>query len=145
MPIGTLGNQAALEVGESYAAVTAPFVVPKRFRGAAYVLVATDIYNQVDEWPNDDNNHAATPVFVNLAPLADLVTSDVVAPQQAVGGAAIEVRYTVTNRGVGETDADRWQDSIWLTRDKNRPHPGQGDILLKTLEHRACTGGRRRL
>ncbi len=113
-------------------------VVPKRFRGAAYVLVATDIYNQVDEWPNDDNNHAATPVFVNLAPLADLVTSDVVAPQQAVGGATIEVRYTVTNRGVGETDADRWQDSIWLTRNKNRPHPGQGDILLKTLEHRAA-------
>ena len=25
--------------------------------------------------------------------------------------------------------------AIWLTKDKNRPHPGHGDILLKTLSH----------
>jgi subtilase family serine protease len=133
--LGTLANQSALAPGESYAAITVPLVVPKRFRGDAYVIVATDIYNGVDEWPNDDNNHAVTPIFVNLAPLADLVVSDVVAPGQAVEGAQIEVRYTVTNLGVGETDNDQWQDSIWLTRDKNRPHPGQGDRLLKTLAH----------
>ena len=80
MPLGSLGNQSALGPGESYAAVTAPLVVPKRFRGDAYVIVAADIDNGVDEWPNDDNNHAITPIFVNLSPLADLVTSDVVAP-----------------------------------------------------------------
>ena len=133
--IGTLGNQSALRGGESYQATSDPLVVPKRFRGDAYVIVATDVYSQVDEWPNDDNNHTVTPIFVNLTPLADLVTSDVVAPQQAVAGAEIEVRYTVTNLGAGETDTDRWQDTIWLTRDKNRPHPGEGDLLLKTVTH----------
>src|SRR3546814_4866928 len=28
-----------------------------------------------------------------------------------------------------------WTEQIWLTRDKNRPHPGQGDILLTTLTY----------
>ncbi len=133
--IGSLGNQSALAGQESYLAITDPLVVPKRFRGDAYVIVATDVYTLVDEWPNNDNNHSITPIFVNLTPLPDLVTSDVTAPQQAVGGAEIDVQYTVTNLGAGETDVDRWQESIWLTRDKNRPHPGEGDILLETLSH----------
>ena len=27
-----------------------------------------------------------------------------------------------------------WNDTIWLTRDRNRPHPGHGDFLLATIE-----------
>ena len=61
--------------------------------------------------------------------------SDIVAPVQAVEGATVEVRYTVTNLGPGETPIEQWTDTIWLTQDKNRPHPGQGDYLLKSLSH----------
>src|SRR5262249_48648783 len=60
---------------------------------------------------------------------------DVVAADQAVAGAQVQVRYTVTNLGSGATTGDTWTDAVWLTRDKIRPHPSHGDILLATLTH----------
>ena len=129
-------NQAALGPnGDSYQTSSGTIVVPKRFRGEVYVLVIPDADEEMDEWPGEENNLAAEPVFVNPLPLADLVASDVIAPTQAIEGSQIEVRYTVTNLGAGETDVDTWTDTIWLTRDKNRPHPGHGDLLLASLVH----------
>src|SRR5262249_30200914 len=73
-------------------------------------------------------------------PLPDLVAGQVVVPAQAVEGSEVEVRYTVTNLGPGATDTDQWTDTIWLTRDKNRPHPGRGDYLLQVLPHTGALG-----
>ena len=77
----------------------------------------------------------AVPVHVIPLPPADLVTSGVVVPRQAFDGSEIEVRYTVSNLGGGETNADSWTDTIWLTRDKNRPHPCAGDMLIGNFVH----------
>ena len=133
--IGELGNAAALLHGESYISTTDSFEVPKRFRGDVFVLVIADADEEMDEWPHEANNTFAHALYVEPAPLADLVTEQVVVPSQAVEGAQIEVRYTVTNRGSGPTDNDQWIDTIWLTIDKNRPHPGHGDILLGSFMH----------
>ncbi len=128
-------NQSALAPGESYRTVTRSIVVPKRFRNEVHILVVADARGQVEEWPNDQNNLFDHPLFVVPAPLPDLVTGEVVAPLQAVDGSTIEVRYTVTNLGKGATDVADWIDTIWLARDKNRPHPSQGDVLLATVAH----------
>ncbi len=133
--IGQLPNSAALQAGERYSTEAGSVVVPLRFRGDVYVIVLTDATDRVDEWPNNTNNLRYRSIFVEPRPLADLVVSDVVAPSQAVNGAEIPVRYTVTNLGSGPTNGDTWAENVWLTRDKNRPHPGQGDILLRTLTH----------
>jgi hypothetical protein len=45
------------------------------------------------------------PIEIIPLPPADLVTSHVVAPDLAFEGSTIEVRYRVSNLGVGETDA----------------------------------------
>lgn len=142
--IGTFVNGAALEPGESYRTETSTVVVPKRFRGTVYLIVSPDVNDVVDEWPNEANNLLAQELFVEPLPLADLVMSEVVAPPQAFEGAEIEVRYTVTNLGSGETitnsGLDQWTETIWLARDKNRPHPAQGDVLLKTIPHDGALG-----
>ena len=91
--IDSLLNQSALEPGESYLSVSDSVAVPLRFRGEVFVLVSTDANGQMDEWPNDGNNVFAAPLYVEPLPFPDLVTSDVVCPQQAVEGAQIEVRY----------------------------------------------------
>src|SRR3546814_5463079 len=105
--------------------------------GTVYILVATDSGNRIDEWPNDtvQSNIVAHEIHVDPIPFADLVVDSVVAPAQAFEGNQVTVRYSVTNRGAGDTDLGRWAEQIWLTRDKNRPHPGQGDILLTTLTY----------
>jgi subtilase family serine protease len=136
--VSSLSNGAALAPGEQYLSLSDTFEIPKRFRGTVYVLVMTDQGGVVDEWPNETNNVQIHPIYVNPWPFADLVVSDVVAPAQTFEGSEIEVRYTVTNLGSGATDRGEWTEQIWFTRDKNRPHPGLGDVLLKTLPY---TGG----
>ena len=130
-----IGNQSALAPGDRYSSTTISGNVPERYRGDVFVLVIADATDKVGEWPNNENNLTATPVYVDPLPLADLIVSQIVAPTQSVEGAAIQVRYTVTNLGRGPTNVAQWSDSIWLTRDKNRPHPGQGDVLLGTYAH----------
>jgi YD repeat-containing protein len=136
--IDELPNQSALAPGEDYLATTQSLVVPKRYRGDMFVLFVADADEQMDEWPNEQNNLVAQPLYVTPAPLADLVVSDPLAPTQAVQGAEIEVGFTVTNRGPGATNVESWTDTIWLTQDKNRPHPGQGDVLLATIAHQGA-------
>ncbi len=132
--IGSFDNGAVLASGESYRTISESIEVPKRFGGTVYVLVSSDHNQRMDEWPHETNNTLVREVFVNPWPFADLVTSDVVAPDQAFEGNQLQVRYTVTNLGSGPTDVDAWQEQIWLTTDRNRPHPGS-DILLATFDH----------
>jgi subtilase family serine protease len=143
--VATLDNGASLASAEQYLSKTADFVVPRRYRGEAFIIVQTDSGNHVDEFPNDDNNQVVVPVNVTAAPPADLVASHVVAPDLAYDGTELEVHYRVSNLGVGETDRDSWTDQIWLARDRRRPSPlrinpdgsqfGKGDILLATVTH----------
>ena len=133
--IASTTNQSALEPGQEYRTITESAVVPLRFRGTVYLIVQADAGGEMEEWPNDGNNTFFRELYVTPQPLPDLVTGDVVAPVQAVEGATVEVRYTVSNLGPGETPVANWTDTVWLTRDKNRPHPGQGDVLLKSLSH----------
>ena len=141
--ISQLDNQAALGVNESYRPTSETVIVPERFRGEVFVLVHADTSGQVDEWPNDQNNMTARAVYVEPLPLADLVmgrldgdgnlVNAVVAPDQAIQGQSITVQYTVTNLGPGNTNTDQWTDTLWLAQDRNRPHPGHGDVLLATV------------
>ncbi len=120
--LGTFANGAALAPGARYATTTQPVEVPLRFGGDAWVIVVTDAGNAVDEFPFEDDNTARQQLFVTPAPRPDLVLERVVAPQQAVAGAEIEVRFTVANHGLGETFVGSWQDSIWIARDPRRPN-----------------------
>jgi subtilase family serine protease len=133
--ISELSNEAALESGESYRSITGAVQVPKRYRGTAYVLVWADAGGQMDEWPLDNDNTLVREIYVEPWPFADLVISDVVSVAQAFEGAEVEVRYTVTNLGSGPTDVGQWTEQVWLTRDKNRPHPGAGDVLLASFNY----------
>ena len=126
---------AKLSPGESYRMVTDPVTVPLRYRGDVYVLVETDATEMIPEWPNETNNLRYSAVFVEAAPLSDFVVGDVIVPTQAVAGATIPVRFTVTNVGSAATHGDGWSESVWLTRDKTRPHPAKGDRLLWSGSH----------
>ena len=115
------------------------FDIPKRFRNEVFVLIRTDEEESVEEAPREDNNVTAHALQVTPWPFADLVTSHAAAPDQVFDGAEFDVRYRVTNRGLGATDADAWTDTIWLTRDTNRPHAGAPgdpqDYLLARVSH----------
>jgi subtilase family serine protease len=143
--VGQFGNSGALAPGEAYTSETALIDIPIRQRSEAFLIVVADGGSQVDEYPNEGNNVRAAHLTIDPQPFADLVTSAVVAPDQAVHGASIEVRYQVTNHGSaatrGESAAlDTWTDSIWLARDKRRPGAYKGDTLLASFTHNGKLG-----
>ena len=109
----------------------ASLVIPNRFAGPAYLIVQTDSGNAIDETPNEGNNTFSSPISIKPYPPADLVTSDVAAPDQAFDGTSISVTYTVSNKGLNPTDVANWTDTIWLAhdaeaagRDQGRRRPG---------------------
>ena len=138
--VGQFDNGGALAPSESYSTDSASVNIPIRYRGDAYLIVVTDGNNNIDEYPNEGNNIKAAHFYVDPIPFGDLIASDVVAPNQAVHGSSIEVRYKVTNLGSdttrGETAAvSSWTDSVWLARDKRRPGAYKGDVLLGSVVH----------
>nr|WP_322865701.1 CARDB domain-containing protein [Aquicoccus sp. G2-2]MEA1112959.1 CARDB domain-containing protein [Aquicoccus sp. G2-2] len=120
--ISRASNPTALANGERYSVTSDIGTVPLRWAGDAYVLVSTDSNSRVDEYPFEGDNVSAQRFTVEGLPRPDLVTSEVVAPSQAVYGSEIEVRYRVTNMGVGATLDETWRDTIWITRDARRPN-----------------------
>ena len=133
--IQDLPNQSALAPGDEYQATTVPVTVPDRYAGQAYVIVDIDANQVVDQWPNGQHNLEYQPIQINPIPFPDLVLSNVVAPTQVIAGSTFNVSYTVTNLGSGPTLVDDWTDSVWLTRDKTRPIPASGDVLLTEFPH----------
>ncbi len=120
--VGRYDNPAALANGEKYATQTGVITIPLRWSGEAYLLVAADSGSNVDEYPLDNDNVLAHRLEVDPVPRSDLVTSNVVAPTQAVGGSEVEIRYKVTNKGAGATIEENWRDTIWIARDPRRPN-----------------------
>ncbi|MAE63746.1 MAG: hypothetical protein CMJ18_05695, partial [Phycisphaeraceae bacterium] len=116
VPVGAFDNGAALGPGEQYRTETGTFEIPRRFRGPVFLIVQTDSGSRVDEHPQEDNNTFAVEIDIIPLPPSDLVTSGVVAPGIAFDGSSIQVTFRVSNFGAGETDQDRWTDTIWLTR-----------------------------
>lgn len=138
--VGQFDNGAALAPSESYSTNSESVDIPIRYRGDAYLIVVADGNNNVDEYPSEGNNIKAAHFYVDPIPFGDLVASDVVAPDQAVHGASIEVRYKVSNLGSNTTrgyaaSVSSWTDTIWLARDKRRPGAYKGDMLLGSVTH----------
>ncbi len=133
--IGTLPAGSALTPGQSYSTDAGSFVVPLRYAGTAYIIVQTNSNNAVDEYPHGNNDITVQQIYVNPAPLADLVVSNVAAPALAFPNNQVTVNFTVTNKGAGPTNLGSYAEQIWLTVDKQRPNPGKGDILLKEVQY----------
>ncbi|MGA2035934.1 MAG: CARDB domain-containing protein, partial [Thermoguttaceae bacterium] len=138
--LGSYGNQTALNPGASYQTVASNLLIPKRYSGPAYLIVDTNSGNAINEYPNGNNNTFVSPITIAPLPPADLVTSAVAAPDQAIDGSTVSVQYTVSNLGLGPTDVANWTDTIWLTLDAKRPNPSKGDVLLATLPHSGILG-----
>ena len=138
--LAQVDSGAALNPGESYSTALNNIDIPIRYRGDAYLIVVADGGIRIDEYPNEANNARAERLHIDAVPFADLVVSDVVAPDQAVHGASFTVNYQVSNQGSAATRGDAasthsWTDSVWLSVDKTRPNPGKGDIKIGQITH----------
>ncbi len=85
--------------------------------GSYYLLIQTEANNQINEGIGEGNNIIAQPINVTRQPHPDLVVDNVVAPNTAFFGQSILVQWTVKNIGLGPTNAQGWQDFVYLSLD----------------------------
>ncbi|MGA2068563.1 MAG: CARDB domain-containing protein, partial [Thermoguttaceae bacterium] len=138
--LGSYGNQSALGPGANYQTEAGNLLIPLRDSGPAYLIVETNAGNTINTYPDVNDNTFVSPLSITPLPPADLVTSAVAAPDQAIDGSTVSVQYTVSNLGLAPTDVSNWTDTIWLTVDPKRPNPSKGDVLLATLPHGGILG-----
>jgi hypothetical protein len=78
---------------------SAAVIIPMALAGSTYVVVAADARNDVKE-TIETNNSGSTASTLRLAAPSDLVVTSIVAPDSAVPGEMVTVKYTLVNIGV---------------------------------------------
>jgi hypothetical protein len=133
--IGQFDHQGALAAGASYTSQQ-QMRLPDSIDGDFYIIVETDsqfgvffavplptlginrVSDSVPEFQGEGNNAIAAPLHIGARPNADLVVTQVSAPEHVTTGQPITFSYTVANVG-GATLASQpnWTDSVYLSRD----------------------------
>lgn len=113
--LGFLTHEGELVNGTPYQ-VSHSFDLPRSAAGPYYILVLTDSNDKVEECVYETNNIGctATATMVALAPLADLVVTNVTIPTTAKPGDTVQISFTVTNQGANPTP-DSWSDAVYLS------------------------------
>jgi len=115
--LGGVPNLTALNTGQSYEK-SANFTLPNGITGEFYIFVFTDAYKAVVESAEDNNKEKNSPsMLVQLTPPPDLRVTQIIRPNNVFSGQAIDVSWTVTNKGSGETEGGSWEDIIYLSPD----------------------------
>ena len=114
--LGSVGRSGALGIGESYTA-EATFDLSPEISGE-YVIVVTDTGDPgVYEGPFENNNTQSTPSSVSAFATADLQITDISLPATSLSGEAVDVSWTVTNRGAPVwSGTTYWTEYVYLSR-----------------------------
>lgn len=118
-----------LDPNEAYD-MSASVLIPPELSGDYFILVQTDVFNDVFEHAFEDNNVGFDPVAVavTLTPPPDLEFVSASAAATAIAGLPVSVDYEVGNLGSTATPGSKWQDRIYLSTDN--VFDAEDDVLL---------------
>jgi len=93
--------------------------IPIELSDPRFIVIQTDSSNRVFEDDNEDNNTAVSdaPLNITLAPLPNLVVSQVIAPTEANSNQLIDIEWRVTNIGNASTQSPLWYDAVYFSTD----------------------------
>jgi subtilase family serine protease len=110
-----VGHYGQLKVGEDYQRGISG-VIPNATNGSFYLLLVTDMNDEVFEVDNTNNLLVVGPITIESRP-ADLVVHSATASSSAIAGQSIALTWAVTNAGSGRTPVARWTDRVVLSAD----------------------------
>jgi len=105
-----------VEPGESYVR-TMPVELPEDISGDYWIVLTTDVLDELEEYLDEDNNTRISTVSfpIQITPFPDLLVTAVGGPDEAVAGGSIDVEWTVENEGEASTNVPVWYDRIYLS------------------------------
>lgn len=109
--------EGVLKPGDSYTQ-NSKVTLPLDVFGPHYIHVQTDVSDRVYEYAyNNNNTLSSTPMEVILLPPSDLAVTNLIMPDVVSNLDKVELTWTVINQGGSETNANRWRDNIYLSKD----------------------------
>jgi len=106
-------NNKELTSGEAYE-VQAEIQIPSNITGDRYLIIATDIRNDIYEHEAEDNNELVQSLTIEPVFPSDLVLQNVSIPESAVAGEDVTISWTIKN--VGDNPASgRIREGIYVT------------------------------
>ncbi|MCB0170919.1 MAG: Ig-like domain-containing protein, partial [Anaerolineae bacterium] len=119
--LGSFDRPQALAAGASYTQ-TRTLILPGTLRADDYyIYVKADANDEVYEHNAEDNNVGRSSELLSVitppAAVADLAIGNVTGPANATSGGSISVSWTVTNTAGSPTQANSWQDAVYLSSD----------------------------
>lgn len=128
----TLAHVGTLSPTGNYT-VNTTVTIPSSLSGSRYLIVRTDVSNEVFERTNENNNAGAStqPIVISVASLPDLVITNVTSPASATESTQIAISYTVKNNGTG-TATPTWNDRVYLSRDQVFD---SNDLFIASVDH----------
>ena len=112
--VGTFDRNGSLAVNGSYNGQL-NVTLPIDTSGRKYLFVQTDAGQILPELGSITNNITSIPVDITLAPYADLVVSNITAPELLVRDPAqLDISWKVSNQGTGEGVTNNWIDRVIL-------------------------------
>ncbi|WP_039900382.1 CARDB domain-containing protein, partial [Microcystis sp. T1-4] len=116
--LGIFSYTGSLGVGQALERIQ-NLDIPLDLNGNYKITVTTDYYENLAESANTNNTTTDDQIFsVILAPVPNLVVSEVAAPSTAFSSQETVVAWTITNTGTGATNAPIWYDRVYLSLDQ---------------------------
>jgi RNAse (barnase) inhibitor barstar len=129
--LGTYSHNGQLAAGDFYNS-TQSITIPFALKGNYQVFVNTDFTDKVFEDLNEVNNvTTALPLAISRE-TPDLQVTIISAPSVIASGQPLLLNWTVLNVGVGKTNSNNWNDSVYLSLDNILDG---SDILLGSSYH----------
>ncbi len=102
---------------------------PTGISGTYYLFVVTDYGNTVVE-SNETNNASSVSLSITATtPTNDLQVTAITPPQNPVSGQSVNIGWTVTNTGTGDTGNTSWTDEVILSSVNNLNVPADQTVL----------------
>ena len=111
--LASFPHEGGLDAGGSYGAARS-LTIPERADGDYHLIVWTDAGTVVYEHDREANNRIASPSAVAVVH-PDLRVTGLTAPAETSSGDGIQVEWTVTNMGTGQTNGSTWRDAVYLS------------------------------
>ncbi|MEZ4961979.1 MAG: CARDB domain-containing protein [Saprospiraceae bacterium] len=128
---GELLHNGALQPGQSYQK-QAEITVQANLSGNYLMLLVTDSRDSVYEHQGELNNVFAKAVVVNKVPPADLIVTEIIAPDTVLLGQYDSICWMVKNIGTNPAERE-FVDAVYLSADAVFD---ASDVLFGTLEYR---------
>lgn len=111
--LGSWSIRQNLSPDSSYS-VSKQVTLPNYISGNYFIYVVTDVYNNVFEFANENNNVRSSVLLdIVLTPPPDLTVSDIQNPATASNSESVKIQWIIKNQGSSSTTPS-WTDKVYF-------------------------------